>query len=54
MMTKWDSIQADLVPVTPKYWSEFNEDELEDNEIISLDKLLEDEEKLTLDWEGAE
>ena len=53
-MTKWDSIQADLMPVIPKYWTEDSEQDFEDSEMISLDELLEDEEKLTLDWEGAE
>jgi hypothetical protein len=54
MMTKWDSIQADLAPVVPKYWTEDSEIELEDSEILSLDELLKEEEELTLEWEGAE
>ena len=53
MMTKWDTIQADLEPITPKYWTD--EEEIE----VSLDELLENTEKeleelekgLTLDWE---
>lgn len=36
MMTKWDTIQADLSPVLPKYWD--NEDEPQE---ISLDELME-------------
>ena len=39
-MTKWDSIQADLAPIIPKYWTQDNEDELDDLE-ISLDEMLE-------------
>ena len=41
MMTKWDTIQADLEPITPKYWGD--EAELENDE-LSLDELLEQEE----------
>lgn len=40
MMTKWDSIQADLTPIIPKYWTQDNEEELDDLE-ISLDEMLE-------------
>ena len=39
MMTKWDTIQADLEPITPKYWTD--EEEIE----VSLDELLENTEK---------
>ena len=38
-MTKWDTIQADLEPITPKYWTD--EEEVE----VSLDELLENTEK---------
>ena len=41
MMTKWDTIQTDLAPITPKYWGD--EAEIE-NETISLDEMLEAEE----------
>ena len=41
MMTKWDTIQADLSPVLPKYWD--NEDEPQE---ISLDELMEQEQEL--------
>lgn len=40
MMTKWDTIQADLEPITPNYWT----DEEEIDETVSLDELLEIEE----------
>jgi hypothetical protein len=43
MMTKWDTIQADLEPITPKYWGDEAELEEEDNE-LSLDELLENKE----------
>ena len=41
MMTKWDTIQTDLTPITPKYWGD--EAEVENKE-ISLDEMLEAEE----------
>ena len=50
MMTKWDTIQADVIPVTPKYWGD--ETELE-NEVISLDELL-NEQELELELEELE
>ena len=53
MMTKWDTIQADLEPITPSYWLNDEDDEAEDLE-ISLDELFEDEEELVLEWEGLE
>lgn len=38
-MTKWDTIQGDILPITPKYWG----DEISDNEIDEqLEKDLED------------
>lgn len=42
MMTKWDTIQADLEPVIPRYWND--EQEIE---TVSLDELLEETENLT-------
>jgi hypothetical protein len=49
MMTKWDTIQADLAPIEPKYWGD--EAELE-NEDLSLDELLEQEEELLNEMEN--
>lgn len=49
MMTKWDSIQMDILPVEPKYWGD--EAELE-NEELSLDELLEQEEELLNEMEN--
>jgi len=49
MMTKWDTIQADVMPIEPKYWGD--EAELEDNE-LSLDELLEQEEQLLEEMEN--
>ena len=37
-MTKWDTIQDDLAPITPKYWGdehEFDKD-LEEDEIFDM------------------
>ena len=48
-MTKWDTIQADLAPIEPKYWGD--EAELE-NEDLSLDELLEQEEELLNEMEN--
>ena len=50
MMTKWDTIQADLEPVTPRYWG--NEEDLE-NQTLSLDELL-NEQELGLELEELE
>jgi hypothetical protein len=39
-MTKWDTIQSDLDPVTPKYWGDEHEFDKEfdlDDEEFSLD-----------------
>ena len=47
MMTKWDTIQADLEPVIPRYWG--NEEDLE-NQTLSLDELL-NEQELELELE---
>ena len=41
MMTKWDTIQADLEPVTPYSWNVEDENY---NHDLSLDELLEMEE----------
>lgn len=49
MMTKWDTIQSDLEPVTPYYW-----DMEEESEELSLDELLEEENEIVLDWEQYE
>ena len=51
MMSKWDTIQADLAPITPKYWGD--EAELE-NETISLDEILEAEEKELAELENEQ
>jgi len=43
MMTKWDSIQADLEPIVPKVWGDEHE----------FDKDLDfndDDDELTLEW----
>ena len=37
MMTKWDSIQMDILPIEPKYWGDEHEFENEDVE-FSLDE----------------
>ena len=48
LMTKWDTIQSDLEPITPKYWGDENEfaDEYDDDDLLDeqVDKYL------TLDW----
>ena len=49
MMTKWDSIQEYIRPVEPKFWGD--EAELE-NETLSLDELLEQEEELLNEMEN--
>ncbi len=51
MMTKWDTIQSDLAPITPKYWGD--EAEIE-NETISLDEILEAEEKELAELENEQ
>ena len=50
MMTKWDTIQADLEPVTPRYW---NDEEAIHNQTLSLDELL-NEQELELELEELE
>ena len=49
MMTKWDTIQNDILPIEPKYWGDENELEKD----LSLDEIMENEleNDLTLDWE---
>jgi hypothetical protein len=53
MMTKWDTIQADIADAY-RHWDEreaevkHDDDDMFDDEIISLDELAEQE--LTLDW----
>lgn len=38
-MTKWDTIQSDLEPITPKYWGDEHEYSDEDEDIeFSLDE----------------
>ena len=57
MMTKWDTIQADVADAY-KHLDELekldkhNEETLFDEDMISLDEIIEKE--LTLDWEGLE
>lgn len=56
MMTKWDTIQADLEPITPKYWTDEEETELSLDELLEETENLTDEQmealekNLTLDW----
>ena len=57
MMTKWDTIQADIADQYRhldelEALDKYNSETLFDEDMISLDELIEDE--LTLDWEGAE
>jgi hypothetical protein len=57
MMTKWDTIQADIADAY-RHWDEqeaikkHNEEALFDEDMISLDEIIENE--LTLDWEAYE
>ena len=37
-MTKWDTIQADLEPITPKYWGDEHEFDNEEDVEFSLDE----------------
>jgi len=53
MMTKWDTIQADVQPIIPSYWTDEEDEPIDDLE-LSLDELIEHEEKIVLDWESAE
>ena len=57
MMTKWDNIQLDVADAYTHLdeldkLDKHNEEALFDEDIISLDEIIENE--LTLDWEGAE
>jgi hypothetical protein len=57
MMTKWDTIQADVSDAYRhldelEALDKHNNEVLFDEDMISLDDLIENE--LTLDWEGAE
>jgi hypothetical protein len=57
MMTKWDTIQADIADQFRhldelEALDKHNSETLFDEDMISLDDLIENE--LTLDWEGAE
>jgi len=59
MMTKWDTIQADISDAyayleEEEKYEQIRAEEIElfGHEIISLDELAEQE--LTLDWEGVE
>jgi len=59
MMTKWDTIQADVADAysyleEEEKYEQIRAEEIElfGHEIISLDELAEQE--LTLDWEGVE
>ena len=40
MMTKWDTIQADVLPVEPKFWGDEAELEQDERE-LSLDEIME-------------
>lgn len=57
MMTKWDTIQTDIADQY-RHLDELeaidkhNEESLFDEDMISLDEIIENE--LTLDWEGVE
>jgi hypothetical protein len=57
MMTKWDTIQADIADAY-RHLDELeaidkhNEESLFDEDMISLDEVIENE--LVLDWESAE
>lgn len=57
MMTKWDTIQADISDAYRhldelEALDKHNEEALFDEDIISLDEIIENE--LTLDWEDGE
>ena len=46
-MTKWDTIQSDLEPITPKQWGDENEFSDEYDDDLSDEQV---EKYLTLDW----
>ena len=57
MMTKWDTIQADVADAYVyldelEALDKINEEAISDSDIVSLDEIIENE--LTLDWEGVE
>jgi hypothetical protein len=57
MMTKWDTIQADIADAYRhldelEALDKHNTETIFDEDIVSLDEIIENE--LTLDWEGAE
>ena len=57
MMTKWDTIQADVADAyvyldEEEALNKINAEAISDSDIVSLDEIIEKE--LTLDWEGIE
>ena len=57
MMTKWDTIQADIADAytyldEAEKLDKHNEESLFDEDMISMDEVI--EKGLTLDWEGVE
>ena len=57
MMTKWDTIQADIADAyihldELEALDKINAEAVSDSDIVSLDELIENE--LTLDWEASE
>lgn len=57
MMTKWDTIQADIADAyhyldEAEALDKHNSETLFDEDMISMDEVIENE--LTLDWEDAE
>jgi hypothetical protein len=57
MMTKWDTIQADVADAytyldEAEKLDKHNEESLFDEDMISMEELIENE--LTLDWEDSE
>jgi hypothetical protein len=57
MMTKWDTIQADVADAyvyldEEEALNKINAEAISDSDIVSLDEIIENE--LTLDWEAYE
>jgi len=57
MMTKWDTIQADIADQYRhldelEALDKINDEAISDSDIVSLDEIIEQE--LTLDWEAYE
>ena len=57
MMTKWDTIQADIADAyvyldEEEALNKINAEAISDSDIVSLDEIIENE--LTLDWEAYE